>query len=35
MVTDELGISCSLGSHQEKEKTALIRTIEARIVANP
>jgi hypothetical protein len=26
MVTDELGISCSIGSHQEKEKTALACT---------
>ena len=35
MVTDELGPSCSLGSHQEKKKTTLICTIEARIVATP
>jgi hypothetical protein len=35
MVTDELGTSCSIGSLQEKKKTALVFIIEARIVANP
>ncbi len=35
MMTDELGISCSIGSHQGEKENSLCMYHWARIVANP